>query len=219
MEDDLPNLFVRAVQVFVAPGALFRRLRRDPAWMGMLALLVVLSLLSVYLMPAELMEQLLRSQMGPEVTEADVQRALELSRPMAWAGAVLGPPAVTAALAGFLYFTYTLVLGGEGTFRQLFSVSAHGMLVSTVGGLVVLPLMVASGDPQVRLALHLLVPGLDPDTYLYSLLHGLNVFSLWTAAVLAVGVGAVYERRSAGTTAVFLIATYVGVKAALALVL
>lgn len=218
-EEELPSLPVRAAQVFVAPGRLFDRLRRDPAWVGMLVLLVVLSLASTYLMPEELLEQVVRGQMAAGATEADVQRALDVSRPLGYAAAVLGPPVVTAAVAGFLYFTYTLVLGGEGEFRQVFSVSVHAWLIPTVGALALLPLMVATGDAEVRLALHLAVPGLDDDTYLHSFLRRLNVFGLWAAAVLGIGASRLYERRAALGSAAFLAAAYVAVAAVLTLVL
>lgn len=213
----LPGLHIRAVQVFLAPGELFERLRRRPAWIGMLTLVVALTVASVLLTPQELLEQAFRGQMGPEATEAEVEQALGIARPLSYLSAVVGPLALTAVLGGFLYFVYTLVLGGEGEFRQLFSVSAHAMLIPAVGGLALLPLMIATGDPQVRLALHLLVPGLDADGYLHALLRGLNVFSLWTAAVLGVGVAAVYGRRSATGPAVFLVAAYVVAKAVVAL--
>lgn len=215
----LPALPVRVVQVFVAPGRLFRRLRDDPVWAGALGAVVALTVASVFFTPDQLLEEMFRSQMGPEATDADVEQALSFARPLSYASAVLGPLITTAALGGFLYFVYTLVLGGEGRFGQLFSVSAHAMLIPTLGGLALLPLMVATGDPEVRLALHLLAPGLDPDGYLHALLRGLNVFALWTAAVLGVGVAAVYRRQSATAPAVFLITAYVVVKAAVALIM
>lgn len=218
-DEALPSLPVRAVQVFAAPGRLFRRLRDDPAWAGVLAVVVVLALASVYLTPQELVEQAFRGQMGADATDADVERALSVARPLSYLSAVLGPILTTAALGGFLYFVYTLVLGGEGSFRQLFSVSAHAMLIPSVGGLVLLPLMIATGDPEVRLALHHLVPGLDPGGYLHALLRGLNVFGLWTAAVLGVGVATVYRGRSPAAPIALLIGAYVAVKAVVAFVL
>jgi hypothetical protein len=204
-------------QVFVAPGRLFRRLRDDPVWAGALAAVVALTVASVFFTPEQLLEEMFRSQMGPEATEADVEQALSVARPVSYVFSVLGPPVSIAAVGGFLYFVYTLVLGGEGRFGQLFSVSTHAWLIPTVGGLALLPLMVATGDPEVRLALHLLVPGLDSDGYLHALLRGLNVFGLWTAVVLGIGVAAVYRRPSATAPAVFLITAYVVTKAAVAL--
>lgn len=216
-DGDLPALPVRAIQVFVAPGRLFRRLRGNPAWAGVLAVVVALAVASVFFTPDQILEETFRSQMGPDASEADVERALGIARPLSYVSAVLGPLLTTAFLAGFLYFVYTLVLGGEGRFGQLFSVSAHAMLIPTLGGLALLPLIAATGDPEVRLALHLLVPGLEPEGYLHALLRGLNVFGLWTAAVLGVGVAAVYRRRSAAAAAAFLISSYVAAKAVVAL--
>lgn len=215
-EEEAPNVALRAVQVFVSPGELFDRLRANPVWLDMLLVVVVLSLASAFFFPQELMEQAVRAQMPPEATDADVERALSFGRPLAYVGAVLGPLVLSAGIGGLLYFAYTLVLGGGGRFRQLFSVSVHALLITTVGGLVVLPVMVSAGDPQVRLALHLLVPGLESGAYLHRLLRGLNVFSLWTAAVLGVGVSRIYGGRSAGASAAVVVGAYVAIKAAAA---
>lgn len=212
---DLP---IRAALVFVAPGTLFDRLGRNPAWMGMLALAVVLSVGSVYVLPTDLMEQLIRSQMDAEAAEADVQTVVGAGRWLAYTGAVLIPPMLAALLAGLLYFTYTLMLGGRGDFAQLFSAAVHATLIVVVGELVLSAVMIAGGDPEIRLALHLLLPGLDPDTYAYAFLRGLNVFSLWTAAVLGIAVGRLYDRRSGGAAAALLIGLYVAMKAAVPLV-
>lgn len=213
----LPNPALRALQVFVSPARLFDRLQRTPAWAGMLAVAIVVSLGSVYFLPPELMEQVLRAEMGPEVTEDQVETALGAGRWLAYAGAVLGPAVLAGALAGFLYFLYTLVLGGRGEFRPLFAVSVHAILIVAVGEAALTGLMVATGDAQVRLALHLLVSGLDDDAYLYGLLRGLNVFGLWTACVLGIGVSRLYDRRSAAGAAGLLVALYVVGKALLAL--
>lgn len=215
-EPELPNLAVRVGQLFVAPGRLFDRLRERPAWLGAMLLVVALSLAGSLLLPEQLFRDAFMSGVPEGTDPAAVQGQMEFFLTLRHVLSAVIPPIVIVLTAGLLLFLFNLVLGGEASFRQLLSASAHAMLITTVGGLVVLPIMRATGDVQTALALHLLVPGLE-EGYLYRLLHGLNVFSLWTAVVLAVAVDRIYPSRAFGGAAATILGLYVGLKAVFAL--
>lgn len=59
-----------------------------------------------------------------------------------------------------------------------------------------------------QLSLSLLAPWLDSDGFLYKLLQGLNIFTLWYIAVLALGAAVVGRRTSWGTAAATLFGIY-----------
>jgi len=217
------NLLVRLARVFVAPGELFERLRERPVWLDALLLLVVLSLLATLLVPRELMIEAMQAGLGPEADPEAGEAIAEFAESGLFTvfrvgTAVLFPPLVTLAIAALLGFVYNLVLGGTASFRQLYSVTVHGYLVAQVGALVMVPVLVATGDPNSRLALHLLVPGLDPEGYPHRLLSGLDVFGLWTAVVLGIGVGRLYPKRSVRAAVVGLLSALVVLRAVAALV-
>lgn len=213
---ELPNLAVRAVQVFASPGKLFAQLRERPVWLGALLLVVALSVATSLLFPEGLFRDAFMAGVPEGTDPSDVEGQLEFFLTFRHVMSAVIPPIVIVALAGLLLFVFNLLLGGEGGFRQLLSASAHAMLITTVGGLLTLPLMEASGDVQTALALHLLVPGLE-EGYLFRFLRGLNVFSLWTAVVLGVAVSRIYPARSLGGAAGTLIGLYVAMKAVFAL--
>lgn len=212
-----PPLPKRIVDVFVSPARLFDALREHPAWVGALGVMVVVSLASTVLIPEELIRQAMMSQAPPEADPSDLEGMLGFARTIQWVFAVLGPPLLTAVVAGLLVVVFNFVLGGQAPFKTLFASSAHALLIPTLGGLLTLPLVLQTGDVQTTLALHLLVPGLDTDTYLYRLLHGLNFFSLWCCGVLGIAVSRIYPGRSAGNAAAIVVAVYVGFKALTAL--
>ena len=218
---ELSSLPARFVKTFVAPGELFDELREQPVWIGALAVVAVAGLVSSLLIPESAIREAVMAQAGAdggaEVTAEQIDQMVTVGRWMGYIGSVLGPLILAAVITGFLMFTFNLVLGGQATFRQLFSVSSHALFIPTVGGLVTLPLILASGDLQTALALHLLVPGLESDTYSYRFLHGLNVFSLAAAGVLGVAVSRIYRNREAGSAALVIVGAYVAFKAVMAL--
>lgn len=216
--EELPSLPGRALQVFVAPGALFDRLRENPAWVDVMVLVAALSLASTLLIPEELVREAMMQQ-APEGT--DVEQVEQFTGFVRWTGmisAVIGPLFVAAVVAGVTHLVFTLVLGGRCTYRQLFSAASHMMLVPTVGTLITVPLILSTGDVQTSLALHLLAPGIDTGTYAFRLLRGLSLFGLAGASIMGVAVGRLYRSRSTVSAAAVMLGLYVALKAAMAVV-
>lgn len=212
-EQPLPNLAVRVVELLVSPGRLFARLRERPAWVGAVVLMVILSVVATWLLPEELLREAATANMPADATADQMESAARFARVGGYVGSVLGPPVAALFVAGVLLFIYNVVLGGEAGYLQLLAVSSHALLVPTLGSLLVLPLMISTGDPSVGLALHLLVPGLE-EGILYRSLQGLNVFGLWASVLLGLGISQVYPRRSFGRSAAVVLALYVLMKVA-----
>lgn len=210
----LPSLPARIVQVFVSPAALFDRLKQRPAWIGMMILLVVVSVISSFLVPEEVMRQLVQANLPADAEPAQVDQAVGFARAWGRVLAFVGTPITVAFIAGILIVVYNALLGGNGTFGQLFSATTHAFVIYTVGGLLALALILSRGE-MTTLSLNLLLPGLE-EGFLFRLLRGINVFSLWTAAVLGIAVSRIYPKRSAGSATVLLIVLYVLLAAVLA---
>lgn len=204
--------------LLLSPATLFDRLRARPAWLDALLLLVALNVVGNLILPDELLRRMAESQLPADADPTALEGSVRFLRLSSLLGAVVFTPLWAVVVAAYLVLVYDVVLGGEAGFRRLFSASTHALLVLALGGLLTLALVVARGDIQTALALHLVVPGLEAGGWLYRFLHGLNVFGLWTAAVLGIGVSRLYPRRRAGPAAAFLIATYVLLKAGAAFV-
>lgn len=218
---ELSPLPSRLVKVFVSPAELFDELREEPAWLGALLVVVAGGLATSLLIPDELMREAVLSQArssgGGEISQDQVKGMVSTGKWMAYVGSVVGPFLMAAVIAGFMSFTFNLVLGGEASFRQLFSAASHALVIPTVGGLLTLPLILSTGDLSTTLALHLLVPGLESGTYAYRFLAGLNVFSLAAAGILGVAVGRLYPNRKAGSAAAVMVGAYVSFAAVAAI--
>lgn len=213
---DLPGLHVRVARIFVSPGRLFDRLRERPVWLGALLVVVAAGLAWTWLVPEELLRQAILQQAPPDADPEMLDEMTRFARIGNAAASAVGPFFVATVVAGALFFVYNLALGGESTFRKLFSVTAHTLLIPAAGTLLTVPLVLATGDVETTLALHLLLPAAE-EGYLFRLLHGLNVFGLWAAVVLGIGVSRLYPGRGAGSSAATIAALYVALKAGLAL--
>lgn len=199
-DGEAPNLATRATLVFAAPGRLFDALREDPAWIGMLALVVALSMIGAYLIPQEIFLEAALDQMPAEMSREEALQQAEPWVKLRYVTAVLAPIIIVTFLAGLLLFVFNVVLGGQASFEQLFSTAVHSFLIPAVGGLLTVPVIRATGDIQTALSLHLLFPILE-EGFLYRLLRSLNVFGLWACVVLGIGVSRMYAGRQV-TTAV-----------------
>ncbi len=211
---EIPGLATRLAQVVFSPGALFERLRERPVWLGALLTVVVLSVGASLLIPEELLRQLVMEQIPDNADPSAVETALRLAGIMRFIGPIVAWPLLAVFLAAVVLLIYNLLAGGEASFAQAMSATSHVLFIPTLGGLLTVPLMLAAGDVQVALGLHLLVPGLDSESFTYSFLHGLNVFGIWAAVVLGIAVSRIYPRRSAGSSMALFLSLYVVMKAA-----
>ncbi len=209
-----PNLLQRIGMVFVSPGALFEHLKARPVWVDVMVLMVALNVVASLLLPEEALRQIIEGQMPPDAEPAQIESAMGFARTWGLVLSVLGTPISVAVVAGVLLLAYNVVLGGEATYRQLFSAASHAFLVLVVGGLLTIGLLIAGGE-QVVLSPGLLIPGLG-EGYLARFLLRINVFALWNVALLAMAVKRIYPKRSAGGAAAYLLTLYalvVGVSA------
>lgn len=211
--EPLPNLAVRIVELVVSPGRLFDRLRERPAWIAAVVLMVVVSAAATWLMPEEILREAATANMPADATPEQMEDAARFARVGGYVGSVLGPPVAVLFVAGALMFVYNVVLGGEAGYVQLLAVTSHAMLIPTLGSLLVLPLMISTGEPSTRLALHLVVPGLE-EGFFYRFLHGMNLFGLWAATLLGLAVSRIYPRRTFGTSAAVVLTLYATLKLA-----
>ena len=224
-EHGLPSLPVRIVQVFVAPAQLFDALRRRPAWTGAILGLIGLGIGLQFLTPIVVPEEILRraaeariadfvpAGTDPAVLEQQIDAAVSPGAVGIVAGPIIATPIFLALIAGLLLIAFNVVMGGEATFKQLFSAAAHAMYIATAGGIVAIVLM-AVGAEVTTLSPGLLLP--EMEGFIGRFLNGINIFSVWTCGVLGVAVSRFYPGRSVAAGATYLLVLYLLLVAALA---
>ena len=209
--EPLPNLFARLVMVFVAPGALFNRLKAAPKWLGAFLLVLVLtgaatSLLLPEEMVREQITQGVSADASPEQIEGVEKVADFFASPAGRGVSTLLNSAVVAIFfsiyVGIIMLVFNVFMGGEARFKQLFSFASHASLISSVGAVVTVPLKIAKEDMRAGMNLGLMSP--VDSGFLNNFLTGIDIFAIWATIVLAIGLSKLYTNRSIGGIMVIL---------------
>jgi hypothetical protein len=212
----------RALDTFVAPGRLFEYFREDTPWVGPLLIAIVVGLAVMLVIPSELFVEQARQSVGRAGPQGgqmpDPEQIATFARIGGAAGAAIATPVMAFALAGILSLVFTVLGGGSAGYMQYLAVTTHSMLITTVGGLITLPVQILQGDLQARLSFALFAPFLDADFVIYRVLQGLEVFTIWALVVVALGVAVVNRRFSWAATAGILVGFYVVILFGVALV-
>ncbi len=207
-----PPLHRRVLDTLVAPGELFATFREKTPWIGALSISMAAGLAIALLIPGELLEPEAARSLGDADPQAggaaDPAEMANFMRASLVVGALVFTPILAFAAAGLVALVFNLFLGGEARYKQYLAVSTHGLLITSLGGLLTLPLQIARGDVQTQLSLSLLTPFLDRDGFLFGFLQGMNVFTLWMIVLLALGVSVLNRGRSWGSASAILLGVY-----------
>jgi hypothetical protein len=189
----------RVIDVFVAPGRLFENFRHATPWVGPLVISVVVGLIVVFAIPQELYVEQARETIrnAPAGAELPAAETLAGFGRLAGAASVLfGVPIGAFVMAGVLALIFGVFFSGEARFTQFLTLVTHTQLIGALGTLVTLPVQLATGSLETRLSLALLAPGLGTDSIVGQVLAGLDVFTLWTVAVVGLGIAIVNRKPS-----------------------
>jgi hypothetical protein len=217
------GLLARVLGVLLAPRATYADVAARPRWLGVLAVvLLTMGTAGVIFYSTEVgKEALLDYQVtmmesfGVKVPDEAYQRMEEsLSRPITpylnAAGVVIFVPIITLVIAGIAMGVFTAILGGDATFKQVFSVVAHAGVVSAFQQLFVLPLDYARGSLSSPTNLGVFLPFLDEKTFPARLLGSIDLFLIWWLVNLSIGLGVLYRRRT-GPIAVGFLCVYLAI--------
>ena len=191
------SLPVRLLQVLISPGELFRSLKEDPRWFGALLVGAVLVATTLLLVPTDLWVQAMRERAAARGGE--VPAFMSSMGPMLRLGTVISALVFyflwAFLLAGIITFVFGFLLGDEVRYGQFLSIVAHGLFITALGGILLLPLRIIQGDPQLNLSVGTFFFFLD-DGYLFRVLKLLDLLGLWGYGVMAVGVAEMAPRRT-----------------------
>ena len=201
------TLPARFLGVITAPKETFRAIVAHPAFLGMLLLTTVIIAFCAAMplttergQEAALAQQVKqREGMGMPVDDRQYE-ALRRTMPFApyfAAGAVVVMgPVMALIFSGILFAVFNAGMGGEATFKQLFSVVVHAGAISTLGQLFTGPLNYFRGEVTSATNLAVLLPMLDEKSFAGRLAGMVDLFMIWWVLVLAIGLGVLYRRRT-----------------------
>jgi hypothetical protein len=204
------NPFARMVTVITAPSTAFADVKKSSGWWAPFVLASVVGLVYAYMLlhgvgVATLVDQAihqssrLESQIASSTPEAaaKIRHQMELNFKFSYLAPVIS---LVAGLmcAGILLATANFGAGGSASYKQMLGVWFYGSLPITVYSLLVIVAVYAgvASDP-----FNINNPiGTNPGFYLtdselpktlVALLSSIDIFSIWTAALLAIGISTV----------------------------
>jgi hypothetical protein len=204
------GLFARLVGVIFSPRRTFAVVAAHPRWFAMLALVIlVTAIVTGGFMFTSTGQQAWLDEMAKRGYNAQQMEGMQRFAPFAGimtiVGIVVMTPVVVLVISGILLVVFTVGMGGNATFKQLFSVVVHSQVVGLVGGLLKLPINFATGSMSSSTSAAVFFPMLDDTSFLARLVGMLDLFLVWWVVVLAIGCAVLYKRRTGPIAVAFFV--------------
>ena len=207
-----PNLLMRMIGMYLSPQETFHAVAARPRWLGVMVITLAISAASQYVVfsSPDLQDAVIDQQIramdsaggASDQQIATVERFVGLM-PQIYTGVTLVfGPVIVAAIAGILVGIFTTLMGGQGTFKQMYAVLAHAGVISMLAAVLSAVLM-ASGVPPTGVRppganLGVFVPMFEETSFITVFLQSIDLILVWWLVVLAIGIGVVYKRRTGG---------------------
>ena len=209
------GFFQNLIDVYFSPREAFTRIVRNPSFLLPLAgyILLVLGFTGIWMnrmdarefMKVQLEESGQWDKIPAEQREAILEGAPGQMKIFGWIGPVVATPVMLLLTAGVLLFIYRFFYSSEVVFKQSFSIVTWTFFaVALVTTPLLLLVFQLKGDwnvnPQeaIQANLGLLLDKSEAAKPLWALLSSIDVFSMWTVFLLAVGF-AVASRKTTGS--------------------
>ena len=200
------SLIARFIGVITAPKDTFQAVVANPTWLGMLA--VVTIIVAVFVSLPLTTEGGQQSQLDNQVRAiegfgrpvddqmyAAMQKGMRFAAVQTFFTILVAGPVMSVIIAGILFGVFT-VIGGQATFKQLFSVYVHSTVITAAAQLFIGPLNYFRQSMSSATNLGILNLA-DEGSYLGKLLGMIDLFWIWWLVVLSIGLGVLYKRRTA----------------------
>ncbi|HVS88142.1 MAG TPA: YIP1 family protein [Candidatus Acidoferrum sp.] len=203
----------RIIGVFFSPKATFEDIVRKPSWVLPVILLTILSIvvslaINQRINWREFMSQQIEkspraAQMSPEQKQQQIEGGAKFSPVLTYAIGLLGPITAALLVALVMWGAYTLLGGASTNFGTAFSIASHAFLTGLVSSplfiliLYLKPFGTVDLENPIATNLAALLPD-ESAKWLVALCKSIDIFSIWTLILLAIGFAAVNPKKLKG---------------------
>ena len=207
--------------MLTSPRATYADIAKRPRWLGALAVIVLISAIGITVLfstsvgQRALLDQQVRTMesFGMKVSDAmyqQMQRRVAMSPYFAAVGQIVTLPIMAAVIAGIAIGIFNALLGGDATYKQVFAVVVFSGAVIALQQFFVLPLDYLRETLSSPTNFGVFLPMLDESSFAARFLGAIDLFVIWWAISLAIGLGVLYRKRTA-PIATTLIVIYVSI--------
>ncbi|MGB8658424.1 MAG: Yip1 family protein [Candidatus Zixiibacteriota bacterium] len=190
----------KVFNIFFEPRKVFESLRIKPTWLVPFIIAALLGIGFFYYTYPFIMNQQVEKirdndKIPDEQKQMIIEKMTERSHPPFWqlGLAPAGTLVVLAIVAGVLFLVFNVLLGGDSSYRRVFSVYAYSSLVAIPETIVKFPLIMIKKDSGVQTSLALLLSASDKNSFLYRVLASFDVFTIWEVILISLGMGVLYK--------------------------
>ncbi len=193
--------------VIGSPTHTFTYLRDNPTWLlPFLIVAIALTIFSWRVAPLSIEEgkkRIMQSERIPQEKKEEIIQKMEQGQGANWKMLFvpIGFLLTLAVQAGVFYFGASLLLGGEGSFRQVFSACSYANFVTIPALVIKAPLILAKNNLHIQTSLALLLPTEAAKSLPYRFLDHFDFFQIWILILVSIGISATYRfnlKKSAG---------------------
>jgi hypothetical protein len=222
------SLLARVIGVIFSPRETFAAVVARPVWLGAIAIAVLIAAVAqFFLLSTEVGQQLAIDQQvafaeafGQEISDEQYaqleQRTEQIARYTTPVATIFFTPLFLLVSAGILHVIFGLIGGGNGTFKQVYAISAHSAIISSLQ-LVFTTIVTIAAGRAAGANFAVFAPMLDDTTLVYKFLSYIDFFYIWSTFITAAGLAVLYKRRT-GPIAMVLFSIYVVVALLIAVV-
>ncbi len=199
------SLAARFVGIVTAPRDTYESVVAHPKWFGMLAIFAVgMGLLVGGFLATEVgqdawIDAAMNGPFSGQVSDQQIQGMEKMAPYIGYitgAYMLIGMPIFMVVLSGILYAIFNAAMGGNATFKQVFTVVVHACPIGLLSQLFTVPLNYFRGTMSSATNLGVLLPMLPDTSFMGRLLGMIDLFLIWQLIVLSIGLAVLYRRRT-----------------------
>lgn len=201
------NLLARFIGIITSPSATYGSVVAHPKWLGMLVLTtLIMAVCTTLPMTTEAgkdaaLEQQVRQieSMGFQVNDemyAGLQKQMAIAPYTTAGGVIVVSPIMAIIFSGILFAIFSAAMGGNATFKQVFTVFVHASAITTLGQMFTGPFNYFRGAMTSATNLAVVLPMLPDGSFLAKLAGMVDLFAIWWVVVLSMGLAVLYRRKT-----------------------
>ena len=201
------GLLARIFGVLVAPRDTYAAVVARPRIFGVLMVsLLIIAGAQVWFLSSDIgKEALLEQQVstmeafGVNVTDemyAGMESRLAYAPYTTAGGTIVVMPIYLAILAGLFMMVFNVFLGGDATYKQVYALLSHSLVIAAVQALFNAPINYARGDMSSATRLSVFFPMFEEMSFATYLLSAIDLVLIWSLISISIGMAVLYKRRT-----------------------
>jgi hypothetical protein len=201
----------RLFGVFYEPGKVFADVAQKPRWIAPMLVSILMGLALVYTISTHIgWDQTIRktlannprmAELPADQREKAIATGTKFASVIGWVGAIAGAPLFVLIIAGVLTGIFNGLLGAEIKFAQGFAITTYALLVRAVLSGMFILLAFLKPPEEFDLQVSPFSPAaymnrLDNPKWLMALAGSLDLFTIWSIVLLAIGFSVAAKKLS-----------------------